>query len=195
MRAAVNGAGCAGAATAGGKPSSLGNDANGNPLRKALKTGHVSNYDESKVAPYSLPDPLVMANGQRVKNAAEWRNQRRPEIVRAYQTEIYGRIPANTPKVTWEVTETNPAAKENAAVMRRIVGHMGTQAVPMMVYTPAKAARPVPLILLINFGGGPPVEGRPANNTQFADPPVAAESSRAGGATRWWGIRTFNPIA
>ena len=54
-------------------PSSLGNDANGNPLRKALKTGHVSNYDESKVAPYSLPDPLVMANGQRVKNAAEWR--------------------------------------------------------------------------------------------------------------------------
>ena len=46
--------------------------------------------------------------------------------------------------------------------MRRIVGHMGTQAVPMMVYTPAKAARPVPLILLINFGGGPPVEGRPA---------------------------------
>lgn len=174
-------------------PSSLGNDANGNPLRKALKTGHVSNYDESKVAPYSLPDPLVMANGQRVKNAAEWRNQRRPEIVRAYQTEIYGRIPANTPKVTWEVTETNPAAKENAAVMRRIVGHMGTQAVPMMVYTPAKAARPVPLILLINFGGGPPVEGRPANNTQFADPPVASEILARGWGYAMVGYQDIQP--
>src|SRR3989442_12723770 len=46
-------------------PTNLGSDPNGNPLRKALKTGHVSNYDESKVAPYTLPDPLVMANGQR----------------------------------------------------------------------------------------------------------------------------------
>src|SRR5436190_15880511 len=134
-------------------PSNLGNDANGNPLRKALKTGHVSNYDESKVAPYTLPDPLTMANGHRVKNAAEWRTQRRPEILRAYQTEIYGRIPASTPKVTWEVTETNPAAKENTAIMRRVVGHMGAQPVNMMVYTPAKATRPVPLILLLNFGG------------------------------------------
>jgi hypothetical protein len=39
-------------------PTNLGSDANGNPLRKALKTGHISNYDESKVGPYTLPDPL-----------------------------------------------------------------------------------------------------------------------------------------
>jgi hypothetical protein len=49
---------------ASGSPGSderinLGSDANGNPLRRALKTGHVSNYDESKVPPYTLPDPLV----------------------------------------------------------------------------------------------------------------------------------------
>jgi len=158
-------------------PSNLGNDANGNPLRKALKTGHISNYDESKVAAYALPDPLLMSNGRRVANAAEWRNQRRPEILRAYQNEIYGRIPANTPKVTWEVTETNPAAKDNTATMRRLVGRIGTaanaQPINMMVYTPAKATRPVPMILIINFGGGPPVEGRPA--MQFNDPPVAAD--------------------
>lgn len=158
-------------------PSNLGNDANGNPLRKALKTGHISNYDESKVAAYTLPDPLVMANGQRVTSAAEWRDQRRPEILRAYQNEIYGRIPANTPKVMWEVAETNPAAKDNTAVMRRVVGRIGTaanaQPINMVVYTPAKATRPVPMILIINFGGGPAVEGRPA--MQFNDPPVAAD--------------------
>ena len=53
-------------------------------------------------------------------------------------------------------------------MMRRIVGRIGTaansQPINMMVYTPAKATRPVPLILMINFGGGPPVEGRPATN-------------------------------
>ena len=174
-------------------PSNLGNDGNGNPLRKALKTGHVSNYDESEVAPYTLPDPLVMASGQRVKNATEWRTQRRPEILRAYQTEIYGRIPANTPKVTWEVAETNPSAKENTAIMRRVVGHMGSTPVTMVVYTPAKATRPVPLILLLNFGGGPAVEGRPANTTQFNDPPAAPDILARGWGYAMVGYQDIQP--
>src|SRR5437016_2827023 len=71
-------------------PTNLGSDASGNPLRKALKTGHVSNYDESRVAPYTLPDPLVLSNGQRVRNAAMWTNQRRPELIQLYENEIYG---------------------------------------------------------------------------------------------------------
>ena len=66
-------------------PTNLGADANGNPLRRATKTGHVSNYDESKVRPYTLPDPLVLANGTRVRGAATWRKQRRPEILRRYE--------------------------------------------------------------------------------------------------------------
>ena len=178
-------------------PSNLGTDANGNPLRKALKTGHVSNYDESKVAPYTLPDPLLMANGQRVKNATEWRNQRRPEILRAYQNEIYGRIPANTPKVTWDVAETNPSAKDNTAMMRRVVGRVGTaansQPITMMVYTPAKATRPVPLILIINFGGGPALEGRPAPTMQFNDPPVAADILARGWGYAMVGYQDIQP--
>ncbi len=32
-----------------GRSTNLGSDSNGNPLRLALKTGHVSNYDEAKV--------------------------------------------------------------------------------------------------------------------------------------------------
>lgn len=62
--------------------TNLGSDANGNPLRRALKTGHISNYDESKVPPYTLPDPLVMASGARVTSAAMWKRQRRPELLR-----------------------------------------------------------------------------------------------------------------
>jgi hypothetical protein len=178
-------------------PSNLGNDANGNPLRKALKTGHISNYDESKVAPYTLPDPLVMVNGERVKNADDWRTKRRPEILRAYQNEIYGRIPANAPKVTWEVTETNPVAKDNSAMMRRVVGRIGaaanSQPINMMVYTPAKATRAVPLILIINFGGGPPVDGRPATNMQFNDPPVAADILARGWGYAMVGYQDIQP--
>src|SRR6478609_801182 len=49
--------------------TNLGKDANGNPLRLAVKTGHVSNYDEAKLRPYILPDPLVLADGKRVRDA------------------------------------------------------------------------------------------------------------------------------
>jgi hypothetical protein len=150
--------------------TNLGSDANGNPLRRALKTGHVSNYDEARVAPYTLPDPLVMASGRRVRSAGEWKT-RRAEIVKRYEAEIYGRVPANVPKVAWQISETGARAHNGAAVMKRVVGTIGSAAhsvhMNVTVYTPAAAEKPVPIILLIAFptaGGGPP-----------SDPPVAAD--------------------
>ncbi|MEP6917416.1 MAG: acetylxylan esterase, partial [Acidobacteriota bacterium] len=137
--------------------TNLGSDANGNPLRKA-KTGHVSNYDESKVPPYTLPDPLVNANGTRVADARAWRTQRRPEILKLYENEVFGRIPANAPKVKWAVAETDPAARGGTVMTKKVVGTIGPAAdgprINVTVHTPASARGPVPLILLVNFGGG-----------------------------------------
>ena len=105
--------------------TNLGSDANGNPLRRALKTGHVSNYDEAKVSPFTLPDPLVLANGTPVRDPQTWIEQRRPEILRIYETEIYGRVPAKTPAVTWQVAETDTKARDGTAVMKKITGSIG----------------------------------------------------------------------
>src|SRR3954465_3407736 len=69
-------------------------DANGNALRRA-PTGHVSNYDESKVGDYTLPDPLVLANGKPVRDAETWLKVRRPELLHLYDKEIFGRVPDN----------------------------------------------------------------------------------------------------
>jgi hypothetical protein len=96
-------------------------DANGNPLRRA-PTGHISNYDESKVGAYTLPDPLVLQNGKPVRDAKTWSNKRRPEILKLYETEIYGRVPERAPKLTFEVAETSPTpwmARPCAQVHRR----------------------------------------------------------------------------
>src|SRR5436190_18415890 len=67
-------------------------DAKGNPLKRA-PTGHISNYDEAKVGAYTLPDPLVLQNGEPVRTADQWFQQRRSEIINLYEKEIYGRIP------------------------------------------------------------------------------------------------------
>src|SRR5438045_9305815 len=68
-------------------------DPKGNPVRLAKATGHVSNYSEEKVRPYTLPDPLVTADGRRVATAEMWARERRPEILKFYRSDIYGRVP------------------------------------------------------------------------------------------------------
>ena len=189
------------AATAPASTTNLGADANGNPLRRALKTGHVSNYDEAKVAPFTLPDPLVLANGKPVRDRQTWVTERRPEILRMYETEIYGRMPAKTPAVTWQVAETDAKAREGAAVMKKIVGTVGSgpdaPQIKLTLYTPAAATKPVPVILLVNFGGGPPppppAQGRGGAGFP-SDPPVAAEIIAVDGGTRPSGIRTSSRI-
>ena len=168
----------------------LGNDASGNPLRRAIKTGHVSNYDETKVRPYTLPDPLVLSDGKPVRDAKTWQEKRRPEILRHYENDIYGRIPANAPRVTWRVAETDAHARDGAATLKRLAGTIGDAAdapvINVKLYTPANAHAPVPVILLVNFGGGPnPPAGRAGAPPPSGDPPVAAEILAKG-----WGYAT-----
>jgi hypothetical protein len=135
-------------------------DAHGNPLRRA-PTGHVSNYDEAKVGEYTLPDPLVLQNGKPVRDADTWFKQRRPEILKLYRNEIYGRVPEGAPKLRFEVAEVDTKAMNGTAVRKEIVGHMGDKsegpAVHVHLYLPSKATQPVPVLLhLVFFGPTPP---------------------------------------
>jgi hypothetical protein len=148
-----------------------GRDPNGNPVRLAKASGHVSNYSEEKVAPYTLPDPLTCFNGERVSNAETWWKQRRPEILEFYRAEIYGRVPPNAPKVTWEVVETDPSARDGKALMKRVVGRMGERPdgprMNLTVHLPNKTDGPVPMLLSItfSFGAGGPAAGKAAQAT------------------------------
>jgi hypothetical protein len=116
----------------------------------------VSNYTEAKVPAYKLPDPLTMANGERVTSAAMWFQRRRLEILRIYRTEIYGHVPENAPPVSWEVVETDRTARAGSAILKRVAGKMGRKLdgprLNMTVYLPARAGGPVPLLLGITFG-------------------------------------------
>ena len=133
----------------------------------------------------------MLADGTRVADARTWVTRRRPEVLRLYETEIYGRIPANAPKVTWQAVETDPHAREDTAVMKRMAGTIGKvpdgPQIKLTLYTPTKSDRPAPVILLVNFGGGPPPPaGSPAATRRFpTDPPVAAEI-----IARGWGYAT-----
>jgi hypothetical protein len=152
-------------------PSLPRTDANGNALRRAL-TGHISNYDEAKVGTYTLPDLLMLQNGRPVRGADTWLKLRRSEILKLYETEIYGRVPDRAPKMTWEVTETDTNAVDGAAVRKEIVGHIGDKqnerTVHVHLYLPSKTTAPVPVLLHLTFFGAAPASAAPAATTNTA---------------------------
>src|SRR5215211_8423553 len=63
-----------------------------------------ANYDESLANPCpQLQDVLTLKNSKKVTTADIWWKQRRPELIEEFETEVYGRLPKNIPKVTWTV--------------------------------------------------------------------------------------------
>jgi hypothetical protein len=117
---------------------------------------YAANYDESKANPYpTLPDLLKLNNGKRVKDAKTWWTKRRPEIVEDFDREIYGRVPANAPKVKWEVISTTKEVNGDVPIItKKLVGHADTSAYPLIsvdiqltLSTPANAPGPVPVMM------------------------------------------------
>jgi hypothetical protein len=131
---------------------------------------NAANYDESKANPYpKLPDPLMLKNGKPVTTAEAWWSLRRPEIVEDFDREIYGRVPKEVPKVSWEVTETlREKVGETPVVVKKLVGRADNSSYPhinveiqLTLTTPESAAGPVPVMLEFGFGGFGPRRGGP----------------------------------
>ena len=121
---------------------------------------NAANYDESKADLYpNLPNALLLNNGTPVASAKVWWNERRPQIVEIFDREIIGRVPANLPKVRWEVVSTTPEKNGDVDVItKRLIGHVDNSADPAIVVkidltltTPAHAAGPVPIMMELGF--------------------------------------------
>ncbi len=126
--------------------------------------GNWSNYDESRVAPYTLPDPLVTNGGRPVTDSATWWRVRRPEILELFGREIYGRIPQHTPPVSFTVTGVDSARYPGQAIVKRVRGRIDNSAWPaahpsieLTLFVPPHLTRPVPVVVVVGgliFGFG-----------------------------------------
>jgi len=82
-------------------------DANGNPLRELRPdTSPITTKPGSAL---HAARSARAAKRPAVRDADTWFKQRRPELLRLYETEIYGRVPERAPQVTFAVVETDPA--------------------------------------------------------------------------------------
>lgn len=159
-----------------------------------------ANYDEAKVGSYTLPDPLTLLNGKPVKDAATWTRERRPELMRLFEEQVFGRnVPPRTQPVI-EVVEAGAKALDGKAIRKQVriwfAGKKAGPAMNVLLYLPAEAKAPVPVFVGLSFGPNATIHPDPGiilgetwvrdpdDKTKFVKRPVT-EDARGRGAGRW----------
>jgi sialate O-acetylesterase len=127
-----------------------------------------ANYDTALANPYAqLPDVLTLDNGQKVTTPEGWWKQRRPEIVEDFEREVYGRVPAHVPEVSWTVQlSEREYAGFLPVTVKLLSGHVDNSAYPLIdvdikatLILPANVKTPVPLLIMFAWSrivGMPP---------------------------------------
>lgn len=112
------------------------------------------NYDESKVPEYVLPDALTFDNGREVRNKRQWK-RRREEIIEAFASEMYGHVPARPKGLHFATVSEEKGLFDGVAdkkVVRIFLDKEETHSFDVLIYMPAKAEGPVPMMVGLNFG-------------------------------------------
>lgn len=142
-------------------------------------------YDESKVRPYTLPDPLLFENGRKVKNRADW-GRRRIELLRLFEENVYGASPGAMKDVSVEAGKIDTVLGGKAMRKMVTIRFRQTRTLDLLIYLPKK--RPAPVFVGVNFRG---------NHTVTNDPDVpittkwvynnarSTETSRGMQASQW----------
>ena len=161
-----------------------------------------ANYDESKVGSYSLPDPLTLQNGQPVKDARTWEKVRRPELLRLFEQQVFGRTTPPRAKPLVEVIEAGAPALDGKAIRKQAVlwftGKKEGPRMHVLVYLPASASgqKPVPMFTGLSFSPNAAIHADPGillTDYWMRDPDdktkyvqrTATEQMRGRGAQQW----------
>lgn len=156
------------------------------------------NYDEAKAGSYTLPDPLVLSNGQRVTKPKTWTEVRRKEILELFREHVYGRSPGKPEGMRFVTRSVDRKALNGTATRKEVrVLFSGKEDGPRMdilMYLPNKVKKPA-LLLGLNFYGNHIVHKDPGitlsdqwmrSNKDFGIVDnKATEASRGVRANRW----------
>ncbi len=123
------------------------------------------NYDESKIPPYTLEDPLRFVDGRKVKNAGDWQ-LRREEILDIFQSEMYGRLPGKPEAVVTELLDegvTLAGFGTRRQIRMWFKADKSGPSIDWLIVTPNHVKGPVPTVIMLNYYG---------NHTILQDPEV-----------------------
>src|SRR5690554_7034735 len=114
-----------------------------------------TNYDESKVQPYSLPSILTSHSGVVINNVSDWEKYRRPEILNSFISHVYGRVPGKIDSMKVKVTEKGTylnGAADRIQVTLTFIKDKKEHSADLLIYLPSNKEKP-PIFLGYNFQG------------------------------------------
>jgi hypothetical protein len=165
--------------------------------QKPFVAGRDYNLDESKVPPYTLPDPLQMKDGKILGSVEQWNNIQRPYIYHLFEENVYGRLPTRTLHPWYKLMSIDSSAFSGMAIRKQVrVGFSRTDSsiyMDILVYLPHVKGGPVPVFAGLNFYGnqtvsrepGVPVTRRWAMEGEGIVNGQATEASRGSQASQW----------
>jgi len=122
------------------------------------------NYDESKVPPYTLPDPLLTESGEKIATPEQWREIGRPRILKLFETQVYGRSPGKPEHMHFELLKEDGQALGGKAVSKQVRVYLksGTDEpwMDILMYLP-KLQGTVPIFVGMNFHGNQSINSDP----------------------------------
>ncbi len=115
------------------------------------------NYDESKVPEYTLPDPLIMQDGRAVMSAQMWIEERRPEMIKLFEEQMYGKSPGRLDSMSFVVQSDIFGVLDGSAIRRQVTVLLSERSdgphMHILMYIPIHVIRPVPVFVGMNFYG------------------------------------------
>jgi hypothetical protein len=128
------------------------------------------NYDESKAGvlgkDYTLEDLFTFCDGGKVKTKDDW-SRRRKEMLRIFENEVYGKLPAPPAEMTFELTDEK-MSEDRFSSMRRYRQYFRKDktgpVIDWFVVVPRHAKAKVPVFLHLNYSGLDSVAGGKTNH-------------------------------
>lgn len=79
-----------------------------------------TNYDESKVPQFEVPQVLTSSTNERIATSQEWLEKRRPELYKFFENKVFGKIPSDLDTITFKVIETDINALNGTALRKQV---------------------------------------------------------------------------
>lgn len=115
-----------------------------------------TNYDESQVGSYELPDPLICFDGRTVADMTTWQEIRRPEIVAAFAEHVYGKTPTIATHLRSEPlaspAEVFGGIATRKQVRLRLFDAEDAPWIDLLLYVPHGTKGRPPVFLGLNYG-------------------------------------------
>jgi hypothetical protein len=114
---------------------------------------------ESDVPNYMLPDLLTSFSGKKITSVGQWETVRRPEIVKFFTENIYGKVPvpAEPVKKSFKLIAEDKNFMEGLFTKRTILVTFSNSkkslVMQLVTFVPNNATKPVPAIYHVNQSG------------------------------------------